>query len=226
MNNTTLHKELTKEQIREIIAKRVSEEFKDNDTVTLGIGLPNEVAKYIPPSKNVIIQSENGVLGISGKDENGTKKIINSGGEPASIRKGGCFYDSIMAFTMMRGGHIDATVLGALQVDSFGNIASWQIPNKFIPGIGGSMDLVVGAKKVIIAMEHLSKGQKKIVKKCTLPLTAAKEADLIVTERAVFKFENDEMFLTEINPMFTLEDIKNSTDADFIISKDLKHFGN
>ena len=123
----------------------------------------------------------------------------------------------------MRGGHIDATVLGALQVDSEGSIASWQIPNKFVPGIGGSMDLIVGSKKVIVAMTHTSKDEPKIVKKCTLPLTAYREVDMIVTERCVFNITKDGLILTEINPLFSVDDIKNSTASDFFISKYLKN---
>ena len=124
---------------------------------------------------------------------------------------------------MMRGGHIDATVLGALQVDEEGSLASWCIPNKFVPGMGGSMDLVVGAKKVIVVMEHISKNEIKIVKKCTLPLTAYREVNLIITERCVFEVTPNGLLLTEINPMFTLDDIKNSTTADFIVSPNLKN---
>lgn len=138
------------------------------------------------------------------------------------IKRGASFFDSQMAFMMMRGGHIDATVLGALQVDEEGSLASWQIPNKFVPGIGGSMDLVVGAKKVIIAMEHLSKGEIKIVKKCTLPLTAYREVDMIITERCVLKVENHKLVLIELNPMYSIDEIKRSIQADFTISPDLK----
>ena len=127
-----------------------------------------------------------------------------------------------MAFTIMRGGHIDATVLGALQVDQEGSIASWQIPGKFVPGIGGSMDLIIGSKKVIVAMTHTSKDEIKIVKKCTLPLTAYREVDMIVTERCVFDVTEQGLILKEINPLFSLQDIKNSTSADFFISSDLK----
>lgn len=215
---------LSKEKIREIIAKRVAKELKDGNVVTLGIGLPNEVANYIPNDINIIIHSENGVLGLGKKAEGEyvDKKIINSGGVPFGIKKGASFFDSEMAFMMMRGGHIDVTVLGALQVDEEGSLASWLIPNKFVPGIGGSMDLVVGAKKVIIAMEHLSKGTVKIVKKCTLPLTAHREVDMIVTERCVFEFQNGIMTLIEINPMYSIDDIKASVFADFKISPDLK----
>ena len=218
-------KSLTKERIREIIAKRASKEFKEGDVVTLGIGLPTAVANYVPESMNVIFQSENGLLGV-GKDQtpdNIDKRVINAGGGCVQARQGACFYDSQMAFTMMRGGHIDATVLGALQVDEEGSIASWVIPGKFVPGMGGSMDLVVGAKKVIVAMEHTSKGQIKIVKKCTLPLTAYKEVNMIITEKCVFEFIDNKMVLTEINPMFTIDEIKNTTKAEFVVSPQLKY---
>ena len=216
---------LTKEKIREIIAKRAAKEFKKGDVVTLGIGLPTAVANYIPENVQVIFQSENGLLGV-GRDQSREKqdrRVINAGGGCVEIVKGACFYDSQMAFTMMRGGHIDATVLGALQVDAEGSLASWIIPGKFVPGMGGSMDLVVGAKKVIIAMEHTSKGQIKIVKKCNLPLTAYKEVNLIITERCVFEVTSSGLLLTEINPIFSVDDIKSVTDADFDVSDTLKY---
>lgn len=221
----TVMEELSKEKIREIIAKRAAKEFKDGDVVTLGIGLPTAVADYVPEGINVTFQSENGLLGVgkSQKGDNIDKRITNAGGGFVEAKTGSSFYDSQMAFTMMRGGHIDATVLGALQVDEEGSLANWLIPGKFVPGMGGSMDLVVGAKKVIVAMEHTSKGQIKIVKKCNLPLTAYKEVNLIITERCVFNVTDKGLLLTEINPIFTLEDIKSSTTADFLISEDLKY---
>lgn len=217
--------ELSKEKIREIIAKRAAKEFKEGDVVTLGIGLPTEVANYVPEDMHVIFQSENGLLGVGKKqkEDNIDPRIINAGGGYVEAKRGACFYDSQMAFTMMRGGHIDATVLGALQVDEDGSIASWMIPGKMVPGMGGSMDLVVGAKKVIVAMEHLSKGQVKIVKKCTLPLTAYKEVDTIITERCVFDVSKDGLVLIEINPMFSIDDIKSSIDADFKVAPNLKY---
>lgn len=217
--------ELTKGKIREIIARRAAKEFKEGDVVTLGIGLPTEVANYVPEDMHVIFQSENGLLGVGKKQKEGNidTRIINAGGGYVEAKKGACFYDSQMAFTMMRGGHIDATVLGALQVDEDGSLASWMIPGKMVPGMGGSMDLVVGAKKVIVAMEHLSKGQIKIVKKCTLPLTAYKEVDTIITERCVFDISNDGLVLIEINPMFSIDDIKNTVEADFKVAPDLKY---
>lgn len=216
---------LDKDRVREIIAKRAAKEFKDGDVVTLGIGLPTAVANYIPKGMEIWFQSESGLLGQGhDKEENQRdRKVVNAGGIDVHHVEGASFYDSQMAFTMMRGGHIDATVLGALQVDSDGSLASWIIPGKFTPGIGGSMDLVVGAKKVIVAMEHTSKGQIKIVDKCTLPLTAYKEVDLIITERCVFEVGKDGLILTEINPMFTIDDIKKVTTARFTVSENLKH---
>ena len=221
----TAFEELSKDKVREIVAKRAAKEFKDGDVVTLGIGLPTAVADYVPDGINVTFQSENGLLGVgkSRKGDNIDEKIINAGGGYVEAKIGSSFYDSQMAFTMMRGGHIDATVLGALQVDEEGSLTSWLIPGKFVPGMGGSMDLVVGAKKVIVAMEHTSKGQIKIVKKCDLPLTAYKEVNLIITERCVFKVTPDGLMLIEINPMFTVDDIKSSVTADFIISDNLKY---
>lgn len=217
--------ELSKQQIHSIIAKRAAKEFKAGDVVTLGIGLPTEVANYVPEELNVTFQSENGLLGL-GKDQpkdNIDTRIINAGGGYVEAKEGACFYDSPMAFTMMRGGHIDATVLGALQVDEEGSLANWMIPGKFIPGMGGAMDLVVGAKRVIVVMEHLSKGQIKIVKKCDLPLTAYKEVNLIITERCVMHVTDNGLILTEINPMFTVDDIRNTVSADFTVSDDLKN---
>lgn len=220
----TLTIELTKEKIREIIAKRAAKEFKRGDVVTLGIGLPTEVANYVSDDMHIMFQSENGFLGVSknATEETKDERIINAGGIFVEAREGACFYDSQMAFTMMRGGHIDATVLGALQVDEEGSLASWLIPNKFAPGMGGAMDLVVGSKKVIVVMEHTSKGQIKIVKKCDLPLTAYREVNTIITERCVFEVEPQGLLLTEINPMFSIDDIKSTVTANFIVSDNLK----
>lgn len=220
---------LSKEKIREIIAKRAAKEFEDGDIVTLGIGLPTEVTKYIPSYKKVMFQSENGLLGV-GKNQdpnNIDERVINAGGGYVEAVQGACFYDSQMAFILMRGGHIDATVLGALQVDSEGNLANWSVPNKFTPGMGGAMDLVVGAKKVIVVMEHTSKGQIKIVEKCDLPLTASREVNLIITEKCVFRvMKNPDgtpggLLLEEINPIFSIDDIRKTTGCDFKISENL-----
>lgn len=221
----TMTMELSKEKIKEIIAKRTAKEFKRGDIVTLGIGLPTEVANYVPEDMHIMFQSENGFLGVSKNATETTRdeKIINAGGICVEAREGACFYDSQMAFTIMRGGHIDATVLGALQVDQEGSIANWLIPNKFAPGMGGAMDLIVGSKRVIVAMEHTSKGQIKIVKKCDLPLTAYGEVNTIITERCVFNVTPKGLVLTDINPMFTIEDIKNSVEAEFTVDNNLKY---
>lgn len=215
---------LTKEKTREIIASRVAKEFKEGDVITLGIGLPTEVPNYIPHDVHVIFQSENGLLGAGKKATEKTmdERITNAGGMYVETKEGACFYDSQMAFTMMRGGHVDVSVIGALQVDEEGNIASWLIPDKFVPGMGGAMDLVVGSKRVIVAMEHNAKDEMKILKKCNLPLTAAKEADLIVTEKCVLEVTKNGLILKEINPLFTIDHIKSTTAASFKVAPDLK----
>lgn len=214
---------LSKQQCREIIARRTAAEFKDGDVVTLGIGLPTEAAGYIPQNKNVIIQSENGLLGVGYADADvvGVPKVTDAGGAPVTTRPGAAYFDTAMSFAIIRGGHIDATVLGALQVDEQGNIANWMIPGAFVPGMGGAMDLVIGAKRVIIAMEHTSKGEPRIVKQCTLPLTAAHEADFIITERAVIEVTSAGLLLKEINPLFSLEEVIASTGADLTVADDL-----
>ncbi len=215
--------ELSKEQIREFIAKRVARELHEGDYVTLGIGLPTEVANYVPPSVHLMIHSENGLIGVGGKPspDEVNPKITNAGGIPVKTKPGAVFFDTVTSFTMIRGGHINATVLGALQVDQEGNIANWMVPGVFVPGMGGAMDLIVGARKVIVAMEHLSKNQVKILKKCTLPLTAAHEVDLIVTERCVLKVTPEGLLLEEINPFFSLEDVTSTVEADLIVPKHL-----
>lgn len=214
---------LSKEQCREIIAKRVAQEIKQGDVITLGIGLPTEVANYIPHDIHVILQSENGMVGLGHRDLSAPEnpKITNAGGAAVTTRPGAVFFDTQMSFTMIRGGHVDATVLGALQVDEKGNLANWMIPGAFVPGMGGAMDLVVGAKKVIIAMEHTNKGEPRIVKNCTLPLTGAGEVDLIVTERAVMEVTPQGLLLKEINPLFSLDDVIASTGAELIIPDSL-----
>ncbi len=216
--------ELTKEKIREIIAKRVAKEFNDGDVVNLGIGLPTEVANYIPDSIYVALQSENGLIGMGPMpcEKEADSRISNAGGSLVSIVEGGCFFDSLVSFGIIRGGHVDTTVLGALQVDEKGNLANWMVPGKMVPGMGGAMDLVVGAKKVIIAMEHTAKGTPKILKNCTLPLTAANQVNLIVTEKGVMEIKNNRVYLKEISPFSSVEDIMKYTEAEIIVQDDLK----
>lgn len=215
---------MDKNLIREIIAKRVAQELNDGDVVNLGIGLPTMVANYIPEGIDITLQSENGFVGIGPAPEPGEEDItlVNAGGQHVSVLPGAAFFDSSMSFTIIRGGHVDATVLGALQVDQEGNLANWMIPGKMVPGMGGAMDLVVGAKKVIVAMEHTQKGAPKILKKCTLPLTASNQVNLIITEMAVLEVTKDGLILKELGPEASIEDVKAATDADLIIPTDIK----
>lgn len=215
---------MEKSQIKPFIAKRVAKELHDGDVVNLGIGLPTMVPDYLDPSIKITLQSENGFIGLAAVDENNPDKdyIVNAGGQPAGIEKDGMFFDSATSFSIIRGGHVDATVLGSLQVDKEGNIANWIIPGKMVPGMGGAMDLVVGAKKVIVAMEHTQKGAPKILNKCTLPLTAKNQVNIIITEMAVIEVTPDGLLLTEYNPEFTVDQIKEATEAELIVSKDLK----
>lgn len=214
---------MDKAQMQNFIAKRVAEELKDGDVVNLGIGLPTKVVNFTG-DKEIILQSENGFLGLGPVPEEGKedKHIVNAGGMPVTILPGGMFFDSATSFGIIRGGHVDATVLGALQVDEKGNLANWMIPGKMVPGMGGAMDLVVGAKKVIVAMEHTNKGNHKILKECSLPLTAKEQVDLIITEMGVMEITKDGIKLIEINPEFTVEQVQEATEAKLIIADDLK----
>ena len=210
--------------MRERIAKRVAKEFSNGDVVNLGIGLPTLVANYIPENISITLQSENGFLGIGPATQAGEEipNLVNAGGQPVSILPGGAFFDSAFSFALIRGGHVAATVLGALQVDEEGNLANWMVPGKMVPGMGGAMDLVAGARKVIVAMEHTAKGEPKILKKCNLPLTAQKEVDLIVTEKGVIEVTSEGLVLIEIAPDTTVEEVQQLTEATLIISKELK----
>jgi len=216
---------MDKNQIRKIIATRVAKEFKDGDLVNLGIGLPTLVANYIPEGIDVTLQSENGFVGMGGAPEEGQEieNLVNAGAMPVTILPGAMFFDSAMSFAIIRGGHLDCTVLGALQVDAQGNLANWMIPGKKVPGMGGAMDLVTGAKKVIVAMEHTARGNVKIMNECTLPLTAKGQVDLIITEMGVMETTPEGLMLKELNPEFTIEEIQNATEAKLIVSEDLKN---
>lgn len=215
---------MDKNQIKAIIAKRVAKEVKDGDVVNLGIGLPTLVANYIPAEIDVTLQSENGFVGLGPSPEEGkeVKNLVNAGGMPVTIKPDGAFFDSAMSFAIIRGGHVNMTVLGALQVDEKGNLANWMIPGKMVPGMGGAMDLVTGAKKVIVAMTHTAKGKAKILKECNLPLTAAGQVNLIITEMGVMEVTKEGLLLKELGPDVTIEDIKAATEADLIIADDLK----
>jgi acetate CoA/acetoacetate CoA-transferase beta subunit len=212
------------DNVKSCIAARVSLELKDGDVVNLGIGLPTQVVNYLPEGIKIIIHSENGIVGAGTKPAPGmeSRYYVDAGGQPASVMPGGAYVDSATSFGIIRGGHVDATILGALEVDEEGNLANWIIPGKMVNGMGGAMDLVVGAKKVIIAMEHTSKGAPKILKKCRLPLTAVKVVDLIITEMAVIKVTDKGLELIERNPKCTVEQIQAATEAKLIISPELQ----
>lgn len=209
---------MDKHLVQAQIAQRVAQELTDGMIVNLGIGLPTKVAQYISDDVSVLFQSENGFIGLSSLSEDAEidENIVNAGGQPVSIVPGGCFFDSATSFGIIRGGHVDVTVLGALQVDECGNIANYMIPGKMVPGMGGAMDLLSGAKKVIVAMEHTAKGAAKILKNCTLPLTAKSAVDLIVTEMCVMEVTDCGLVLKEISEGYTLDDIYAATEAAFV----------
>lgn len=210
---------------KELIAGRVAKELHDGDVVNLGIGLPTMVANYVEEGINIILQSENGMLGM-GESQQGDiydYNITNAGGKPVLQKVGASFFDSSMSFTIIRGGHVDLTVLGALQVDECGSLASHIIPGKMVPGMGGAMDLVTGSKKVIIAMTHTAKGNKpKILKKLTLPPTGVGKVDMIITELGVIEVTPKGLVLTEITQGFTVDEVIALTEAELIISDELR----
>ena len=215
---------MDKNQIREVIARRCAKELKDGFVVNLGIGLPTLIPNYLPEGVKVVLQSENGLLGLGPTPEEGkeNKYLVNAGGGYISVVTGGSIFDSSTSFGIIRGGHVDVTILGAMQVDEQGNLANWILPGGKTIGMGGAMDLLVGAKEVILAMEHTAKGKPKILKRCTLPLTAPHEVDMIVTEMGVMKVTPDGIVLSEINPDFTVDQVQQNTEATLIIPSDLK----
>lgn len=215
---------MEKDQIREVIARRAARELKDGDVVNLGIGLPTLIPNYLDAQVHVILQSENGILGMGPGPEAGKENPENTdaGGGFVTLTPGASSFDSATSFGIIRGGHVDVSILGALQVDEKGDLANWIIPGKKTPGMGGAMDLLVGARRVILAMEHTARGNHKIMKKCTLPLTAAGQVNRIITEMGVIDVTSEGLVLREIHPEFTVEQVREATEAPLIIAADLK----
>jgi len=202
-----------------IIARRVARELHTGDLVNLGIGIPTLVAHYVPPELKVFFQSENGLIGTGPIPEQGLGHplLTDAGGRPISALPGASTFDSVMSFGLIRGGHVDVTVLGGLQVDSHGHLANWMIPGKMVPGMGGAMDLVGGARRVIVAMQHAAKGKSKIVAKCTLPLTSIRPVSLVVTDMAVIAFADGRATLLETAPGVSVAEVLAVTEAELAI---------
>ena len=202
-----------------VIAKRIARELRGGMLVNLGIGIPTLVANYDPEGVSIFFQSENGLIGTGPIPEEGMAHptLTDAGGQPVSALPGASTFDSAMSFGLIRGGHLDMTVLGGLQVDAKGRLANWMIPGKMVPGMGGAMDLVSGAKRVIVAMQHTAKGKPKIVKECSLPLTSQRPVDLVVTELAVIAFPGGRATLMETAPGITANDVVAATEAELVV---------
>ena len=202
-----------------IIAKRIALELRDAMLVNLGIGIPTLVANYVPAGMHIFFQSENGLIGTGPIPEEGMAQphLTDAGGRPVSAIPGACTFDSAVSFGLIRGGHVDMTVLGGLQVDERGQLANWMIPGKMVPGMGGAMDLVTGAKRVVVAMQHTAKGKSKIIKRCTLPLTSVRAVDLVVTELAVISFEGGRATLRETAPGVSVQQVLAATEASLVV---------
>ena len=204
---------------QEIIARRVAQEVREGMLVNLGIGIPTLVAQYVPRSIHVFFQSENGLIGTAPLPETKftNRMLTDAGGRPISALPGACTFDSAMSFGLIRGGHLDMTVLGGLQVDQTGRLANWMIPGKMVPGMGGAMDLVAGARRVIVAMQHAARGKSKIVRRCGLPLTATRIVDLVVTDMAVIRFDDGRAILVERAPGVSTADVLAQTEAELVV---------
>jgi acetate CoA/acetoacetate CoA-transferase beta subunit len=202
-----------------VIAKRIALELRDGMLVNLGIGIPTLVANFVPPGVHIFFQSENGLIGTGPIPEEAMAqpRLTDAGGKPVSAIPGACTFDSAMSFGLIRGGHVDMTVLGGLQVDERGQLANWMIPGKMVPGMGGAMDLVTGAKRVVVAMQHTAKGKPKIIKGCTLPLTSVRAINLVVTELAVISFEGGRPTLVETAPGVSVQQVLAATEANLLV---------
>jgi acetate CoA/acetoacetate CoA-transferase beta subunit len=202
-----------------VIARRIAQELSEGMLVNLGIGIPTLVAKYVPENIHVFFQSENGLIGTGAPPEEGMMHptLTDAGGRPVTALPGASTFDSAMSFGLIRGGHVDLTVLGGLQVDQKGYLANWMIPGKMVPGMGGAMDLVTGAKRVIVAMQHTAKGATKIVKKCLLPVTSLRPIDMVVTEMAVIAFRDGRATLVETAPGVSAAQVVAATDAELAV---------
>ena len=209
---------------QELIARRIARELKDGMLVNLGIGIPTLVANFVPAGVNVWFQSENGLIGAGPMPEAGLEqaRLTDAGGKPVTALPGACAFDSAMSFALIRGGHLDMTVLGGLQVDETGRLANWMIPGRMVPGMGGAMDLVSGARRVVVAMQHTAKGKPKIVRRCNLPLTSARPIDLLVTELAVIGFPGGRATLMELQPGASVDQVLQSTEAQLAIAAGLR----
>jgi 3-oxoacid CoA-transferase B subunit len=219
---------MDKNQMRNLVAQRVAQELNTGDLVNLGIGMPTLVAGFVDPEKHVVFQSENGMVGIAGSPAEGEEdwELTDAGGSPKTAIEGAAYFDSSLSFSLIRGGHVDATVLGAMEVDRHGNLANYMIPNKLVAGMGGAMDLVSGAKRVIIMMEHCNKhGDSKILESCTLPLTAKGQVDLIITDIAVIEVVPEGLLLKEVAPHSTIEEVIEKTATELIIPDNVVTFG-
>lgn len=209
--------QLSKSDMQHLIAKRVAQELEGPCIVNLGIGIPTLVAEYMD-AEDIYLHTENGLLGVTDvAEENVDPNLVNAGKLPVGEAIGASYFNSSDSFAMIRGGHVDVAILGALQVDQTGIIANWAVPGKNIMGVGGAMDLLVGARKVFVTMSHTSKdGSSKLVKECTYPITSTRSVDMIFTELAVFEVINKQLKLVELMPSVTIEDLREKTEADFI----------